>query len=46
MVRDKAGSFMWGFVGISVLCLIGAVLSVILARMRNRALAARLPEKV
>ena len=41
MVRDQAGSFTWGFVGISVLCLIGVVLSVILARMRSRALAAR-----
>ncbi len=41
MVRDQAGSFTWGFVGISVLCLIGVVLSVLLARMRNRALAAR-----
>ena len=41
MVRDKAGSFTWGFVGISALCLIGVVLSVLLARMRNRALAAK-----
>jgi MFS transporter, ACS family, D-galactonate transporter len=38
MVRDKAGSFTWGFVGISVLCLIGVVLSAILSRMRNHAL--------
>ena len=38
LVRDEAGSFTWGFVGISVLCLFGVVLSVILARMRNRAL--------
>lgn len=45
MVRDQAGSFTWGFVGISVLCLIGVVLSAILARMRNRALAARPHEK-
>ena len=44
MVRDQAGAFTWGFVGISVLCLIGVVLSVILARMRKRALAARMPE--
>jgi sugar phosphate permease len=42
MVRDEAGSFTWGFVGISVLCLIGVGLSVVLARMRNRALAAAL----
>ncbi len=45
LVRDRAGSFTWGFVGISVLCLIGVVLSVILARMRNRALAARTHDK-
>lgn len=41
MVRDNAGAFTWGFVGISALCLVGVALSVILARMRNRALAAR-----
>jgi sugar phosphate permease len=40
-VKDSAGSFTWGFVGISALCLIGVVLSVILARMRNHALAAQ-----
>ena len=39
MVRDQAGSFKWGFIGISVLCLIGVALSMLLARMRNRALA-------
>ena len=44
MVRDQAGSFTWGFVGISVLCLIGVGLSVVLARMRKRALAARVPD--
>jgi len=38
-VKDSSGTFMWGFVGISVLCVIGVVLSVILARMRNSALA-------
>ena len=41
VVKDKAGTFTWGFVGISALCLIGVVLSVILARMRNNALAAQ-----
>jgi sugar phosphate permease len=41
MVRDKSGSFTWGFVGISALCLIGVTLSMLLARMRTRALAAR-----
>ena len=45
IVRDKAGAFTWGFVGISVLCLVGVALSVILARMRNRALAARTHDK-
>lgn len=41
MARDAAGSFTSGFLGISVLCLIGVALSVVLARMRNRALAAQ-----
>jgi len=45
IVRDNAGAFTWGFVGISVLCLAGVALSVILARMRNRALAARTHDK-
>jgi sugar phosphate permease len=40
-VKDSAGTFTWGFLGISVLCAIGVVLSVILARMRNKALAAQ-----
>ena len=39
VVRDRAGTFTWGFVGISVLCLIGVALSVVLARMRKRALS-------
>lgn len=38
-IRDRAGSFKWGFVAISVICIIGVVLAVILARMRTRALA-------
>lgn len=41
MARDAAGSFFWGFVGIGALCLTGAGLSIVLARMRNRALAAQ-----
>ena len=41
MARDAAGSFVWGFVGIGVLCLTGAGLSVVLARMRKYALAAQ-----
>ncbi len=39
LVKDQAGTFTWGFVGISALCVTGVVLSVILARMRNNALA-------
>lgn len=42
VVKDNAGSFTWGFVGISALCVIGVALSAVLARMRNHALAARL----
>jgi sugar phosphate permease len=41
VVKDRAGTFTWGFVGISALCLIGVALSVVLARMRKHALAAR-----
>jgi len=41
VVKDKAGSFSWGFVGIGVLCLIGVALSIVLARMRTAALEAR-----
>lgn len=40
MVKDQTGNFSLGFIGISVLCLIGAVLAMVLARMRTRALAA------
>lgn len=38
VVKDKSGNFTWGFIGISVICLIGVVLAVALARMRTRAL--------
>lgn len=37
-VKDLTGSFQWGFLGISVLCMVGVILSVVLARMRQRAL--------
>jgi sugar phosphate permease len=37
-IRDAAGSFAWGFRGLSVVCLAGVVLAVILARIRARAL--------
>jgi MFS transporter, ACS family, D-galactonate transporter len=40
-IRDVAGSFAWGFVGISAACLGGVALSVLLARMRSRALSTR-----
>jgi ACS family D-galactonate transporter-like MFS transporter len=42
VVKDRAGTFTWGFVGISALCLIGVALSVVLARMRKRALRAHI----
>lgn len=38
VVKDRLGSFTWGFVGISVLCVIGVALSFVLARMRREAL--------
>ena len=38
-IRDEAGSFAWGFIGISAACIAGVVLAVVLARMRTRALA-------
>jgi sugar phosphate permease len=41
VVKDSAGSFTWGFLGISALCVVGVVLSIVLARMRRQALAAR-----
>jgi len=39
VVKDRAGSFTWGFLATGVMCLVGLVLSVVLARMRNKALA-------
>jgi sugar phosphate permease len=41
MVKDRSGSFTWGFIGISAVCLAGVALAVVLARMRRRALAPR-----
>jgi nitrate/nitrite transporter NarK len=41
VVKDATGSFTWGFVGISVLCVFGIALSVLLASMRRVALTAR-----
>jgi len=39
-VKDQTGTFTWGFVGVSGVCLAGVGLAVLLARMRQRALAA------
>jgi predicted MFS family arabinose efflux permease len=39
VVKDHSGSFTWGFIGIGGVCLAGVALSVVLARMRKRALA-------
>jgi sugar phosphate permease len=41
VIRDQTGSFVWGYRGISLLCVAGIVLSVVLARLRTRALAGR-----
>lgn len=41
LVKDHTGSFTWGFLGISALCVIGVALSIVLARMRRHALKAR-----
>ena len=38
-IRDEAGSFAWGFRGISAACLAGVVLAMVLSRMRTRALS-------
>ena len=46
VVRDLAGSFAWGFYGISVACVIGVVLAAVLARMRTRALVSRSRESM
>ncbi len=41
VVKDSSGTFTWGFAGISAACVVGVALALVLARMRNRALAAR-----
>jgi nitrate/nitrite transporter NarK len=38
VVKDVTGSFAWGFFGISTLCATGVALSLVLARLRHRAL--------
>lgn len=40
VVKDEAGAFTWGFVGIGAACVVGVMLAFVLARIRNRALAA------
>jgi sugar phosphate permease len=40
VVKDFTGSFAWGFFGIASLCSVGVLLSVVLARLRQRALLA------
>ena len=39
VVKDKAGSFTWGFVGMSAACVVGIALTLVMARMRAAALA-------
>jgi nitrate/nitrite transporter NarK len=41
VIRDRTGSFAWGFGVIGMSCLTGVALSFLLARMRRRALAAK-----
>jgi sugar phosphate permease len=38
-LKDATGSFTYGFYGISGLCVVGLVFTIILARMRHRAVA-------
>jgi sugar phosphate permease len=42
-LKDSSGSFTAGFASIGAICVIGVMLSVLLARMRRRALAMQLP---
>jgi len=35
VVKDQAGSFSWGFLGVSGVCLAGVALAIVLARMRR-----------
>jgi sugar phosphate permease len=39
VVKDTAGAFTWGFIATSAVCVVGVALSVVLARMRRKALA-------
>ncbi len=40
VIKDHAGSFAWGFIGIGSMCLVGIALAVTLGRLRVRMLAA------
>jgi sugar phosphate permease len=40
VVKDHAGSFTWGFAGVSGVCLVGVALAWILARIRRKPVAA------
>jgi sugar phosphate permease len=40
VVKDVTGSFAWGFLAIAMLCVIGTLLTIELARIRKSALAA------
>ncbi len=40
-IKDHSGSFTWGFSAVGATCALGVVLSVALARLRRRALAAK-----
>ena len=40
VVKDEAGTFMWGFIGIGAACVIGVVLAIVLARLRKQAMGA------
>jgi sugar phosphate permease len=42
VVKDLAGTFAWGFAGVSAVCLAGVALAVVLARMRGKNGGARI----
>ena len=41
VIKDQAGSFAWGFVGIGCVCLVGVALSLLLGHLRRRMLSVR-----
>ena len=40
VVKDHAGSFAWGFIGVSGVCVAGVALAIVLSRMRREPVAA------